>query len=214
MAIRILLADDHGIMRAGLRAILALEDDLEVVGEANDGRALLTLARLARPDVVVMDVGMPELNGIEATRRLRELQPATRVLALSTHSDRQYVLAMLEAGAGGYVVKEAAAEELVRAIRAVERGQTYLCAEVAGGVVAHAITPTAAPNPATELLTEREREVLQLVAEGHTTQQIAGRLHIAVKTVEAHRRNIMKALGLHSVADLTRFAVRHGLTEP
>ncbi len=213
MSTRLLLVDDHAVVREGLRAILALEPDLEVVGEASDGRAALALARQLQPDVVVMDLGMGALNGIEATRQLVRDCPSSKVVVLSMHADESFVLAALAAGAAAYVVKAARAEELVRAIRAVATDRRYLCSDVAGVVMNLCVNGAKAPAAtAFSLLTDREREVLQLVAEGHTSPEIAAILHVSDKTVETHRHNLMQKLDLHSVAELTKCAVRHGLT--
>jgi DNA-binding NarL/FixJ family response regulator len=204
------------MMREGLRSILekGKDGEIRVVGEAADGRAVLKLAADHEPDVVVMDVALPGLNGIEATRRLVASHPRTRVIALSTYADKRYVLAMLEAGARGYVLKEAAGVELIRAIRSAVLNQVYLSPKVATGVAESAVA--VARSPGTELagsvLGGREREVLQLIAEGKTSKRIASALGISVNTVEAHRRNIMRKLGLHSVAELTKYAIREGLT--
>ena len=213
MSLRVLLVDDHALMREGLRSILEKESDIEVVGEAADGRAALDLAARRSPDVIVMDLGMPNLNGIEATRQLLAANPRRKVIALSTYCDKRYVLAALRAGATGYVVKDEAGGELLRAIRAVSRAEVYLCPKVAGTVVeAYAGRIGVAGARASSVLGGREREVLQLIAEGKTSKEIASSLHIAVSTVDAHRRNIMRKLGLHSVAALTKYAIREGLT--
>lgn len=211
--IRILLVDDHTIMREGLSALLAEQPDIEIVGEASDGRTAIDLVRTCSPDVVVMDVGMPDLNGIDATRRIRSEYPQARVVALSTHTDKRYVQHMLEAGACGYVLKIAAYEELLRAVRAASQGGTYLSAEIAGGVVERALhgRPAAEATAGVKLGT-REREVLQLVAEGKTSGEAAKAMHISIKTVETHRRNIVLKLGLHGTAELTKYAIREGLT--
>jgi DNA-binding NarL/FixJ family response regulator len=213
MSIRILLVDDHQMMRDGLRSILDLEDALDVVGEAGNGYQALELVERLRPDVVVMDIGMKDLNGMEATRQIKARTPETQVIGLSTYSDESYVLGMLEAGASGYVLKEAAFEEMRRAIRAVAGGHHYLSPEIAGSVVASSIRGASPEGASTaSLLAPRERQILQLLAEGHTSSQIGQKLHIATSTVESHRRNIMKKLGLHSVAALTKYAIREGLT--
>ena len=213
MNIRMLLVDDHKMMREGLRALLQSVPDFEIVGQAADGREALDLVRTLSPDIVVMDVGMPELNGVEATRRIRTEHPGVKVIALSTHTDKRYVLHMLEAGASGYVLKIAAYDELLRAVRAVSLGKTYLSPEVAGAVVERSTSPhDGSAVSAYSTLGSREREVLQLVAEGKTSAETAKEMHISTKTVETHRRNIVQKLGLHGTAELTKYAVREGLT--
>ena len=213
MTIRIILADDHKLFREGMRALLAKERDMEAVAEAGDGRATMQLADKLSPDVVVMDVSMPDANGIEATRKIAASHPKARVLAVSMHADRRFVADMLRAGAAGYVLKDCASEELVRAIRTIAARQTYLCAAVAG-MVAEGFVRSASEEvvAAHDLLTPREREVLQLIAEGKTTKEIAYTLAVSGKTVETFRQKIMEKLGLRSVAELTKFAVREGLT--
>jgi two-component system NarL family response regulator len=213
MRIRILLVDDHRMMRDGLRSILDLEDDLDVVGEAGNGYEALEMARTLQPDVTVMDVGMKDLNGIEATRQIIAQNPRAKVVALSTHSSEPYVISMLEAGACGYVLKDAAVDEMRRAIRVVAEGHHFLSPEVAGSVVASRLrSPSQNGGSAPAVLAPRERQILQLLAEGHTSAEIARQLHIATTTVDSHRRNIMKKLDLHSVAELTKYAIREGLT--
>jgi two-component system NarL family response regulator len=213
MRIRILLVDDHQMMRDGLRSILDLEDDLDVVGEAGNGYEALEMARTLQPDVTVMDVGMKDLNGIEATRQIIAQNPRAKVVALSTHSSEPYVISMLEAGACGYVLKDAAVDEMRRAIRVVAEGHHFLSPEVAGSVVASRLRgPPQNGASAPAALAPRERQILQLLAEGHTSAEIARQLHIATTTVDSHRRNIMKKLDLHSVAELTKYAIREGLT--
>ena len=213
MSIRILLVDDHQMMRDGLRSILDLEDDLDVVGEAGNGYEALELARTRRPDVIVMDIGMKDLNGIEATRQIMAHNSRAKVIALSTHSSEPYVISMLEAGASGYVIKDAAVDEMRRAIRVVADGSHYLSPEIAGTVVTSRLrTPAAESASTSAALAPRERQILQLLAEGHTSSEIARQLHIATTTVDSHRRNIMKKLDLHSVAELTKYAIREGLT--
>lgn len=213
MSVRVLLVDDHQMMREGLKALLANKPDIEVVGEAPDGRMALDLVRTLAPDVVVMDVGMPDLNGVEATRRIKNEHERVKVIALSTHTDKRYVHHMLEAGASGYILKIAAHEELVRAVRAASVGQTYLSPEIAGLVVQRATHAEAEKDvSAYSTLGAREREVLQLVAEGKTSAEMATEMHISIKTVETHRRNIALKLGLRGTAELTKYAVREGLT--
>ena len=213
MTVRVLLVDDHKMMREGLRALLEDIHDIEIIGEASDGRTALDLVRTLAPDVVVMDVGMPDLNGIEATRRIRAEHERVKVVALSTHTDKRYVHHMLEAGASGYVLKIAAYDELLRAVRAASLGKTYLSPEIAGLVVERSThAHSAAEVSAYSTLGAREREVLQLVAEGKTSAETAKAMHISIKTVETHRRNIAQKLGLHGTAELTKYAVREGLT--
>ena len=208
---RVLLADDHKILRQGLRTLLEREKDIQIVGEADNGRSSVKLSGELAPDVVVMDVAMPDLNGIDATRRITEAEPRTRVLALSMHSDGRYVKGMLQAGARGYILKDCAAEELTHAIRTVMAGQVYVSPGVTGAIVNDYVRQlSAADGPAT--LTPREREVLQLLAEGGSTANIAAGLHLSVKTIETHRKHIMDKLGLRSIAELTKYAIREGIT--
>ncbi len=213
MKIQVLLVDDHKIMRDGLRALLASSADIEVVGEACDGRTAIDLVRTLSPNVVVMDIGMPEMNGVDATRQIRTGYPKVKVIVLSTHTDKRYVHHALEAGACGYVLKIAAHDELVRAIRSASVGRTYLSPEIAGLVVERATQPHSGTEvSAFSQLGAREREVLQLVAEGKTSAETAKQMHISIKTVETHRRNIVQKLGLHGTAELTKYAIREGLT--
>jgi len=214
MSVRVLLVDDHELMRQGLRSILERDEEVEVVGEAASGRAAVELARTLHPDVVVMDVAMKDLNGIEATREIRGEHPETQVLALSSHSDSRYVSAMLEAGACGYVLKANAYAELREALEAARKGNSYLCPDVTRAVVDASLHKFGSPVASLyTLLSGREREVLQLLAVGHSSPQIGKRLYVATSTVETHRRNIMRKLGIHNVADLTKYAIREGLTE-
>jgi DNA-binding NarL/FixJ family response regulator len=208
--IRILLADDHAVVRQGFKMILAAQPDMEIVGEAANGREAVELAEQLRPDVVVMDVSMPELNGIEATRRLASSVPHARVVALSMHKDSVYVREILRAGARGYLLKDSGAADLVAAIRAVASGESYLSPAVSNAVLDD--YRRIATNPI-DLLTSREREVLQMLAEGKTNKEIANVLNLSVYTVEAHRGRIMEKLNLHSIGELVRFAVRNGLIE-
>jgi two-component system NarL family response regulator len=213
MGVRVLLVDDHKMMRDGLRALLCDAPDIEIVGEACDGRTALDLVRSLDPDVVVMDVSMPDLNGIEATRCIRTGYERGKVIALTTYADRRCVHQMLAVGANGYVVKAAAHDELMRAVRAVSQGRTYLSPEIAGLVVERSTHPSSdGEASAYSTLGGREREVLQLVAEGKTSAEAASEMHISIKTVETHRRNIGQKLGLHGTAELTKYAIREGLT--
>jgi len=213
MSIKVLLADDHRMIREGLRAVLDTEPSIEVVAEADNGRQALELVRDVSPDIMVIDINMPDLNGIDATRRILARYPAVRVIGLSTFTDKRYVLAMLEAGASGYVVKAAAGDDLIRAIQAVAEGGKYVSPEVTGVLIDSHLNRTSSPEePAGAVLGAREREVLQLLAEGKTTAETAETLHISTSTVETHRRNIMKKLDLHSIAELTKYAILEGLT--
>lgn len=215
MGIRVLLVDDHQIVRDGLRSLLDKQLDIQVVGEAENGREALESARALRPDVVVMDIGMRELNGIDATRQLKAEHPEMRVVALSMHADRRYVSEMLAAGASGYLLKDSAFEELTQALRSVASGQMFLSKGVSGTVLddyIRRLTETTSSTPSGgRALSPREREVLQLIAEGASTKEAAARLHLSVKTVETHRRQIMDKLGIYNIAGLIKYAVREGL---
>ena len=208
--IRVLLADDHAMVRKGFRLILEAQPDMAIVGEAGNGRETIEQAENTRPDVIVMDVAMPELNGIEATRRLSTSAPRTRILALSMHKDSVYVREILKAGARGYLLKDSIDSDLVNAVRAVARGDGYLSPAVSDAVLSdyrrHVTDPV-------DLLTSREREVLQLIAEGRTNKEIASTLNLSVYTVDAHRGKIMEKLNLHSTGELVRFAVRNGMID-
>ena len=213
MTIKIILADDHQIVRQGLRTLLAAEPDMEVVAEADNGRTTLRLVQELKPQVVIMDISMPDLNGIEATRQISAESPGVKVVALSMHSDSLFVLNMLKAGASGYLLKDCALEELVKAIRTVVAQKTYLSPGISDIVIKDFVSGWSATGAsAFSVLTAREREVLQLMAEGKTTTQIAENLYVSTKTVEAHRKQIMDKLGIHSVAELTKYAIRQGLT--
>jgi DNA-binding NarL/FixJ family response regulator len=214
MAIRILLADDHKIFRQGLRGLIAEERDLSIVGEADDGREAIAKIADCKPDVVIMDVGMPGLNGVEATRQIKRDFPRTRVIALSMHVDEKFVSEMLRAGAVGYLCKKCDADELVLAIRTTATGQTYLSPSISGTFVESYVrnVPTV-PASAFSQLTDREREILQLLVEEKTVKEIAGELHLSIKTVHAHREHLMRKLNVQTVAGLTKYAVREGLTE-
>ena len=213
MTIRIILADDHKITRDGLRALLEQQSNMKVVGEVENGREAIRMALELKPDVVVMDISMPELNGIEATRQIRADLPATKVIALSMYADRRYVTGMMKAGVSGYLIKNCAFDELVSAINAVADNQSYLSPRVANTVMkdyAHILEQ--GDGSLDTILTSREREVLQLIAEGLPTKEIADRMHVSVKTVETHRQQVMRKLNAKSVAELTKIALREGLT--
>ncbi len=211
--IRVVLAEDHHLVRQGVRAILADAGDIRVVGEAKDGQHAIRLVERLTPDVLVMDIGMPRLNGIEATDHIGALDVETRVVILSAHADETLVRRALQCGAKGYVLKKSVAEELLLAIRAAGRGETYLSPAVSEYVVADFLAGHRAaeePDPI-ERLTPREREVLQLIAEGYTNRQMAKAMSISVKTVEKHRRNLMSKLDIHDIAAATRLAIKYGL---
>ena len=207
---KILLADDHVLVRQGFKMILSAQPDLEIVGEAGNGREVLELAEKLQPDLVVMDVTMPELNGIEATRRLADVAPRARVLALSMHKDAVYVREILRAGARGYLLKDSADADLIAAVRSIAKGEAWLSPAVSDAVLTdyrrHVTDPL-------DLLTSREREVLQMIAEGKTNKEIATSLNLSVYTVEAHRGRVMEKLNLHSTGELVRFALRAGLID-
>ena len=211
--IRIVLADDHDVVRAGIRGILVKQTNIEVVGEASNGREALQMARDLRPNMIVMDIAMPELNSLEATRQIVAAEVDVKVLILSMHSSRQFVSEVLKAGASGYLLKNNALRELPIAINAVANGKVYLSPGVAELVVEDYVRHVPATGKvAFATLSAREREVLQLLAEGKTSKEIANSLSVSVKTVESHRSQIMDKLGIRTVAELTKFAVREGLT--
>jgi two-component system response regulator NreC len=213
MSIKVLIADDHQIMREGLRSLLEKEFDIQVLGEADDGRMILRMARELEPDVIIMDVAMPDLNGIEATRQIVGELPGVKIIALSMHDDRRFVLNMLKAGAAGYMLKDCAFKDLAKAIRVVMSHKTFLSPEVADIVVKDYLSTTESTESSVfKLLSPREREVLQLLAEGKTSALIGESLHISIKTVETHRQQIMAKLKIRSVAELTKYAIREGLT--
>jgi DNA-binding NarL/FixJ family response regulator len=216
MPSRVLLAEDHTVVRSGIRSLLEASKEVDVVGEAGDGREAVELALCLEPDVVLMDVAMGELNGIEATRQITAERPETRVLMLSAHNDEQYIFEALRAGARGYVLKSAAVKELMNGIREVAAGRNYVSPSLAGVVMNDYVRRAKGGHLASEAdkLTAREREVLQLIAEGKSSAEVAEVLCISVRTVDTHRHNIMGKLGIHSVARLTRFAIRHGLCPP
>ena len=213
MDAKVLLVDDHRIMREGLRSLIEKQPGMEVVAESDNGRTALRLTRKLKPNVIVMDINMPDMNGITATRQIVAEFPDVKIIAFSMHSDRQFVVEMLKAGVSGYLLKNSAFEELANAIRTVASNRNYLCTEVAKTILEdYKKNLHATESSAAMILTGREREVLQLLSEGRTTRQIAQQLHVSVKTAETHRRNIMKKLDLNSIAELTKFAIRQGLT--
>jgi len=208
MKIRVLLADDHRILRKGVRMLIDSQPDMEVVGEAKTGREAIEAARECKPDVVIMDISMPELNGIESTRQICDELKHVRVVALSMHRDSVYVREILRAGASGYLVKDSEDDDLVRAIRAVHRGEAFLSPAISEAVLTdyrrHVSNPV-------DLLTSREREVLTMVADGKTNKEIANTLSLSIYTVESHRGSVMEKLNLHNTGDIVRFALRNGL---
>jgi DNA-binding NarL/FixJ family response regulator len=211
MGIRILIADDHAIVRAGIRALLQLYPDFEVVGEAADGYEAILQTRRLQPDIVLMDIGMPGMDGLAATREIVRVAPRTRVLILSQHENREYVMPALRAGASGYVLKRAPDETLIRAIRAVYAGETYMDPRLTDLLVEEVRRSGEGPTDPLETLSEREREILVLLAQGKSYQEIAQTLFISVKTVDFHRANLMRKLGLKNRAELVQFAMRRGL---
>ncbi len=213
MSITILLADDHGILREGLRRLLEDQADMEVVGQAENGRDAVRLARELSPDIAILDISMPDLNGIEATRRIVSRCPGTKVLALSMHSHERFVQEMLAAGASGYVLKECAIQELVGAIEVVVAGGTYLSPAMVSMVAKQVVgQPSSGSEPASGALSGREREVLQLLAEGKSAKEIAWTLGISASTIRVHRKNLMDKLGMDNLPELTKYAIREGLT--
>jgi DNA-binding NarL/FixJ family response regulator len=219
--IRILLADDHILMRTGMRSWLQNMPEVEVVGEAGDGREALRLIAKVRPDVVLMDVGMPGLNGLDATAQVTKDFPQVHVLILSMHANEEYVVQALRVGAKGYLLKDAEPEELGVALKAIRRGKTYLSPQVSQGVIGDYLRRIGTPggnNTKTadepSVLTARQREILQLIAEGQTTKKIAALLHLSDKTVESHRLRLMRQLDIHDIAGLVRYAIRTGLVMP
>lgn len=210
--IKLLVVDDHRIMREGLISMLRSEPEMEIVGEAANGREAVLLAQRLRPRVVIMDISMPDMNGMEAARRITTDSDGVKVIALSMYADRRFVIGMTQAGATGYLLKECAMEELLCAIRAVARGQAYFCPAVANLMIEEVLGKDRARESRSRLLSSREREVLQLLAEGMSTREIALHLDMSVKTAESHRRQIMEKTGVRSVAALTKYAIKEGLT--
>jgi two-component system, NarL family, response regulator NreC len=213
MSTRVLIADDHKIVREGLKALIDKQESMQVVAEADNGLEAVRLARKLQPDVVIMDLGMPQMNGIEATREVTAREPGIKVIALSMHSDKRFVLQMIKAGASGYLLKDSAFEELITAIKTVVSNQSYLSPKITDVVIKDYLqTLSKGDVSAFSVLTAREREVLQLLAEGRSTKEIAASLNVSVKTVETHRQQIMDKLNIRSVAELTKYAIREGLT--
>jgi DNA-binding NarL/FixJ family response regulator len=213
MSIRIIIADDHEIVRNGLRSLIEKELDIKVIAEADNGRTAVRIALELAPDVVIMDIAMPDMNGIEAARQIIAAMPTIKVIALSMHAEKRYVMEMLKAGASGYILKDNAYEELARAIRTALNNRTYLSPQVAEIVIGDYVQLAQTANGSVfSLLSSREREVLQLLAEGSSTAQIADRLCISVKTVETYRQHLMDKLNIRSIAELTKYAIREGLT--
>ena len=214
MSIKILVVDDHGIMREGLCLLIGQQEDMETVGEGTDGREAIELARKFRPDVVLMDISMPRLNGIEAARQIIKENHGTKVLALSAYSNKSFVTDMLRAGASGYILKDGVTNELVRAIRAVTANERYLSTKIAGIVIDDYIHAgnSDSEQPVLDNLTGKERELLQLLVENKSSKEAARLLHVSIKTVDARRRGIMDKLGISGIAALTKFAIREGLT--
>jgi len=209
----ILVADDHGVMREGLKVLIDNQPGMKVVGEAEDGRGVMELAKQLLPDIIVMDIAMPNLNGVEATRLILEENPNIRIIALSVHSDKHFVTEMLKAGASGYVLKSCLFDEVLRAIETVWGGDYYLSPKITDVVVDDYKYYMATLNKSSEIrLTPRERQVIQLLTEGKSIKQIALSLHVSPKTVDSNRRDVMNKLGIFSVAELTKFAIREGLT--
>jgi DNA-binding NarL/FixJ family response regulator len=210
MSVKILIADDHKIMRDGLRTLLEKEKGLEVIAEAANGRETIRLAEQLRPDIIIMDISMDDLNGMDATRHIVGKDLGCRIIALSMHADKRFVAGMFEAGAVGYLLKDCAYDELVKAIRQVLSGSSYLCSMISGVVIRDYVQRLRKSKPA--LLSLREKGILQLLAEGHNTKQIADKLNVSIKTVESHRQHIMTKLDIYNIAELTKYAIREGIT--
>ena len=213
MTIKIILADDHNVLREGLKSLLTQQEDFEVIGEADNGQEAVRLTKKLEPDIVVLDIGMPNMNGIQATEHIVAEVPDAKVLALSMQSNHQFVVKMLQAGASGYMLKDCAYEELISAVRDIIAGKFYLSKDVTGVVINNYINMVQAVDAASlPTLTLRERETLQLIAEGKSTADTAKLLNVSTKTIETHRKNIMDKLDIHNIAELTKYAVREGLT--
>ncbi|MBT3252050.1 MAG: response regulator transcription factor [Candidatus Marinimicrobia bacterium] len=211
MSIKIILADDHKIVREGLISLLNQQDDMKVLADAAEGFSIIKFARKFKPDVVITDISMPELNGIEATEVIHKEFPKMKIIALSMHSEKHVILRVLRAGANGYLLKDSAFLELVKAIRSVLKGEIYLSSKITDMVVNEYIKKISENESDLDLLSVREKEVLQLISEGKSTKEIAALLFVSIKTIESHRKHLMEKLGLFTVADLTRFAIKEGL---
>ncbi len=207
--IKILVVDDHAIMRDGIRALIDLHDDIEVVGEASDGKEAIEKVRELAPDVVIMDIAMPGMDGLEAARRIRKRNPEVKVLVLTQHDHKEYVLSAIKVGVAGYLPKRAVSSELVSAIRAVHRGESFLYPSAATALIQDYLRKGEVEPY--DYLTEREREILKLIAEGHTSREIANKLYISLKTVQGHRAKIMEKLDIHNRTELIKYAIRKGL---
>jgi DNA-binding NarL/FixJ family response regulator len=213
--LKVIIADDHMIVRDGLRSLLERQPDMEVVAEAENGRIALTLVKELSPDVVIMDIGMRELNGIDATRQIVKMSPGVKVLALSMYSDKRFIKGMLKAGASGYMLKDSAFKELIDAIRVIVENKIYISPSVANIITEDYLKQSPESDGSTRsLLSSRELEVLQLLVEGMSTKQIASSLRLSIKTIESHRSRIMKKIDVNNIADLTRYAIREGIITP
>jgi len=207
---RILLVDDHAIMRDGIRALVSVEDDIEIIGEASDGKEAVEKSAQLNPDLIIMDIAMPKMDGLEATRRIKKKQPSMKVLVLTQHDNQEYVLSVIKAGASGFVPKKAVGSDLIAAIRAVHKGDSFLYPSAARVLMSNYLQHSDVADPF-ESLTAREREVLKLIADGHTSREIAEMLYLSLKTVLGHRNKLMQKLDLHNRTELVRFAIRKGL---
>jgi DNA-binding NarL/FixJ family response regulator len=216
MSIKIIIADDHAMLRHGLSKSFQNEKDMEVIAQAKDGRTTVELVKELSPNIVIMDIGMPDLNGIEATRQIIKENPKVKIIALSMHSSKNFIIEMFKAGASGYLLKDCEFDELINAIRLVMNNKTYISPAISDVVVDNYMRQPGAnaKESAYSILSQREREILQLLTEGKATKQIAKRLHISPKTVEVHRLNLMGKLKIDSIAQLTKYAIQEGLTQP